>query len=284
MTSRVSRTPGKLLVKRRSSSYERRKSKLQSLDLLTGKEIVLVYFDPYLAIDCNNNDNQWIGENLYIPARVIREEEDYNVVALQNGDIFKMPSNGIIKVTPQDDQGVDDILALSNFSEKSLIHTLRVRYARDDIYTFVGPILISINPYKWYKDLYTDDVMSKYHLKETSEPHLFVLTENAYSNLMKSRSCSKAQDQSIIISGESGSGKTECTKVIMSYLARITIMDNEMHAKNKNNATYSKVFASIGALENRILNANPLLEAFGNAKVLYNFSNSSSFLKLLSTI
>ena len=149
MTSRVSRTPGKVLVKRRSLSYERRKNRV-TLDLVTGKEIVLVYFDPYCALDCNNNDNQWLGENLYQPARVIKEEENFVVVALQNGDIFKMPIDSIVRVTSQDDQGVDDILQLHDFSEKSLIHTLRVRYARDDIYTFVGPILISINPDKWY--------------------------------------------------------------------------------------------------------------------------------------
>ena len=63
----------------------------------------------------------------------------------------------------QDDHGVDDILSLREFSEKSLIHTLRSRYTRDDIYTFVGPILISINPYKWFKDLYTESSMIEYH-------------------------------------------------------------------------------------------------------------------------
>ena len=232
---RTGRTPGKVLVKRRSSSYEKRKSRVMSVDLVTGKEIVLVYFDPLNAIDCNQfiDNQQWLGEFLYSPARVIKEEDNHVIVALQNGDLIKMKSDSIVKVTNQDDKGVDDILQLHNFSEKSLIHTLRVRYQRDDIYTWVGPILISINPYKWFKDLYSEDIMTKYHDKETCEPHLFILTENAYSNLMKNRNCQKGQNQSIIISGESGAGKTEATKVIMSYLARITVMDNNNESKNK---------------------------------------------------
>jgi len=135
-----------------------------TVDIVTGRELLSVYFDPSKALDCSNHDRDWLGEHMYAPASVIKEDGDGVVsVKLANGDVFKMPGSAIVKVTEQDDSGVDDILRLRDFSEMSLIHSLRVRYARDDIYTFVGPILISINPYKWFRDLYNVQTMSEYH-------------------------------------------------------------------------------------------------------------------------
>lgn len=104
-------------------------------------------------------------------------------------------------------------------------------------------------------------------------PHLFVLAENAYTALMSSTSSTnpkvKPRDQSIIISGESGAGKTEATKFIMSYLARITAMDTSS----------STADLRVGELEQKVLNTNPILEAFGNARTLRN-DNSSRFGKV----
>ena len=105
------------------------------------------------------------------------------------------------------------------------MHTLRTRYTRDEIYTFVGPILISINPYKWFKDLYSEQTMIAYNAKRRGElpPHLFVVADSAYNALMKyarGEAFSPVKNQSIIISGESGAGKTEATKVIMTFLAQ----------------------------------------------------------------
>jgi len=135
-----------------------------TVDIVTGRELLSVYFDPSKALDCPSNDRDWLGEHMYAPASVIKEDADGVVsVRLANGDVFKMPGNSLVKVTEQDDSGVEDILRLRDFSEMSLIHTLRVRYSRDDIYTFVGPILISINPYKWFRDLYSVPTMSEYH-------------------------------------------------------------------------------------------------------------------------
>jgi myosin heavy subunit len=163
---------------------------------------------------------------------------------------------------------VDDILKLCEFSEMSLLHSLRVRYARDDIYTFVGPILISINPYKKIPNFYGDEQIVEYHNssghRRAVPPHIFVIAEAAYTSLMLSVSQDCARNQAIIISGESGSGKTESTKVIMSYLARITLAGSRTKSM------------TIGELEQRVLNTNPILEAFGNAKTLRN-DNSSRF-------
>ena len=108
-------------------------------------------------------------------------------------------------------------------------------------------------------------------------PHLFVLAENAYTALMNSTNNTnpntKPKDQTIIISGESGAGKTEATKFIMSYLARITAIDTAQEP-GKVDADHS-----VGELEQRVLNTNPILEAFGNARTLRN-DNSSRFGKV----
>ncbi len=110
-------------------------------------------------------------------------------------------------------------------------------------------------------------------------PHLFVLAENAYTALMNSTNNTnpntKPKDQTIIISGESGAGKTEATKFIMSYLARITAIDTAQEPGKVD----SHRDHSVGELEQRVLNTNPILEAFGNARTLRN-DNSSRFGKV----
>jgi Myosin head (motor domain) len=135
-----------------------------NIDIVTGRELINVYFDPQRALDAEGIDDDWLATHLYEPASIIKEDNGILTVRLVAGErVFKMTSGS--QVTEQDAEGVDDILKLREFSEMSLIHSLRVRYARDDIYTFVGPILISINPYKWFKDLYSEESMAEYHQK-----------------------------------------------------------------------------------------------------------------------
>ena len=138
-------------------------SRRVAVDIVTGKNVVSVYFDPSEAVDFESKDESWLGKYLYDPAVVVKDDGDILSVKLSNGEVYKINSKAAVKVTEQDDAGVDDILMVSEFSEKSLIHSLRTRYGRDDIYTLVGPILISINPYKWFKDLYDDNTMAQYH-------------------------------------------------------------------------------------------------------------------------
>ena len=104
-------------------------------------------------------------------------------------------------------------------------------------------------------------------------PHLFAVAENSYRALMASATKPKCKNQSIIISGESGAGKTEATKLIMSFLARITTecCSGDTPAQSDT--------VKIGELEQKVLNTNPVLEAFGNAKTLRN-DNSSRFGKV----
>ena len=262
-----------------------------NVDIVTGKELISVYFDPTKAIgsEINNRSTEWIGLNLYAPAAVIKEENNTLTVRLPGGEVMKM-SDGV-RVTENDDEGVEDILKLKDFSEMSLLHTLRNRYFHDEIYTFVGPILISINPYKRISGIYDEPMMTRYHHKKQGEcsPHLFVIAENSYNNLMASVLTNKPLSQSIIISGESGAGKTEATKVIMSYLARITTLDATTAVTSTGNITKTASHSAssqddhdsshLGELEQKVLNTNPILEAFGNARTLRN-DNSSRFGKV----
>ncbi|KDO28056.1 hypothetical protein SPRG_20216 [Saprolegnia parasitica CBS 223.65] len=162
---------------------------------------------------------------------------------------------------------IDDLLTLSDLSEENLLRSLHSRYEHDLIYTFVGPILISINPYRVIDDIYSDATMDLYHKTSGgSKPHVFATVKTAYEELVLS-DVAKPSDQSIIISGESGAGKTETTKVIMRYLARVA-------------SGQSSGAATDGSLEQKVLDSNPLLESFGNAKTLRN-DNSSRFGKFI---
>eukprot|EP01035_Chromulina_nebulosa_P002488 gene2488-3367_t len=269
-----------LLKKKTNSAVSVRRV---NVDILTGKEAVSAYFDPSKSVDCDVNDSEWMGENLFIPAIIIKDDNGLVSMRLPSGEVYKMNTADVVRVTDNDDEGVDDILKLRDFSEMSLIHTLRVRYFRGAIYTFVGPILVSINPYKYIKGIYSEKTMASYHSADKNyvlAPHLFSIADSSYSALMHRKSPSgKARDQSIIISGESGSGKTESTKVVMSYLARITAMDTVSSAPIIS-ASSEKPLFNVGELEQRVLDTNPLLEAFGNARTLRN-DNSSRFGKFI---
>ena len=121
-----------------------------------------------------------------------------------------------------------------------------------------------------------------------------MLAENAYTSLTATPTTvaahsNKAKDQTIIISGESGAGKTEATKFIMSYLARITAIDSAVHITPRDGMGEApeqlecEVEESMGQLEQRVLNTNPILEAFGNARTLRN-DNSSRFGKVITNL
>ena len=131
--------------------------------------------------------------------------------------------------------GVEDLLSLGDFTEGALLHNIRVRYGKDMIYTAIGmPILISVNPYQNLPGLYDSKAIKKYRKaagnannsgagSSTSSlagsslpPHLYSMAQQAYQTLLRDRKA-----QSIIISGESGAGKTEATKIILRYLANI---------------------------------------------------------------
>ncbi|XP_050694860.1 unconventional myosin-XV-like isoform X6 [Eriocheir sinensis] len=153
--------------------------------------------------------------------------------------------------------GVDDMISLSDLNEASLLWNLKIRYDKEMIYTYTGSILVAVNPYRMF-DIYGLDMVKKYEgqILGTLPPHIFAIGSAAYSRMSKD-----STNQCVVISGESGAGKTESTKLIMQYLAAVN--------KSQSNL-----------ITEQILEASPLLESFGNAKTVKN-DNSSRFGKYL---
>ncbi len=185
------------------------------------------------------------------------------------------------------------MLLLGDLDQQTLLHNTRVRHSKDSIYTFIGmPILIAMNPYRSLK-IYNDETIKfykEYFLRLRTnpsdipepKPHLYHIAEAAYQDMINER-----KNQSIIISGESGSGKTESTKIILKYLAVSSLHSFDSLKQNSNNnfLNGSKANNEINSnnnsnnnnitVEKQVLDSNPLLEAFGNAKTVKN--NNSSF-------
>ncbi|KAJ6496503.1 myosin 5 [Mycena vitilis] len=167
----------------------------------------------------------------------------------------------------------DDLATLSHLNEPSVLHTIRNRYAQHSIYTYSGIVLIAVNPFQRVT-LYGPDIIQAYAGRKRGElePHLFAIAEDAYTAMRK-----EGEGQTIIVSGESGAGKTESAKFIMRYLASVNPPDVAAKAKTKFSLDDSS------EIERQILATNPILEAFGNAKTTRN-DNSSRFGKYIQIL
>ncbi|KAI0029309.1 myosin 5 [Vararia minispora EC-137] len=167
----------------------------------------------------------------------------------------------------------DDLATLSHLNEPSVLHTIRNRYAQHSIYTYSGIVLIAMNPFQRVT-LYGPEIIQAYSGRRRGElePHLFAIAEDAYTAMRK-----EGMGQTIIVSGESGAGKTESAKFIMRYLASVNPPDSGAKAKTKASLDESS------EVEKQILATNPVLEAFGNAKTTRN-DNSSRFGKYIQIL
>ncbi|XP_075770834.1 myosin-IIIb-like isoform X3 [Pelodiscus sinensis] len=154
----------------------------------------------------------------------------------------------------------EDLAALEELDEAKLLHSLSGRFQQQRIYTYIGDILIAMNPFQSLP-LYEKPVSEKYqnYDKGTLPPHIFAIADRAYQAML-GRLATGPQNQCIVISGESGAGKTESTKLLLQHI---------MHLCKGNSQ-----------LEQQILQVNPLLEAFGNAQTVMN-DNSSRFGKYI---
>ncbi|KIY64820.1 hypothetical protein CYLTODRAFT_432472 [Cylindrobasidium torrendii FP15055 ss-10] len=179
--------------------------------------------------------------------------------AIANND-RKLPP---LRNAPEFDD-VEDLASIPHLNEPSLLRVIQARYAQEKIYTFSGIVLVAVNPFTKVP-LYGADAIKKYSGKsrENLEPHLFSIAEETYTAMRQTR-----RSQTVIISGESGAGKTESAKYIMRYLASVSERASGGGAST---------------VERRILATNPILEAFGNAKTMRN-DNSSRFGKYIQIL
>ncbi|XP_077392936.1 unconventional myosin-Ib isoform X4 [Festucalex cinctus] len=155
--------------------------------------------------------------------------------------------------------GVGDMVLLEPLSEDSLLANLRKRFDHNEIYTYIGSVVISMNPYRSLP-IFSPEKVEEYRNRNFYElsPHIYALADEAYRSLRD-----QDKDQCILITGESGAGKTEASKLVMSYVAAVCGKGQE-----------------VNKVKEQLLQSNPVLEAFGNAKTVRN-DNSSRFGKYM---
>jgi len=158
------------------------------------------------------------------------------------------------------DKEYPDLCQLPDLNEQTLLDNLRARFLAGNIYTYVGSILIALNPFKFYP-IYNPKYVKLYQNRRLGPdipPHIFAIADAAYHCMLKEK-----KNQCIVISGESGSGKTESTNFLLHHLTAL-----------------SQKGSHGSGVEQTILSAGPVLEAFGNAKTAHN-NNSSRFGKFI---
>merc|ERR1719187_1225287 len=177
------------------------------------------------------------------------------------------------KMNPPKYDKQEDMADLTCLNEASVLHNIKERYYSGLIYTYSGLFCVVVNPYKRLP-IYTEKIIDIYKGKKRHEvpPHVFAITDIAYRSMLQDR-----EDQSILCTGESGAGKTENTKKVIQYLAYVAASKpkGSSHAPTSNDGGLN-----FGELEQQLLKANPILEAFGNAKTVKN-DNSSRFGKFI---
>uniref|UniRef100_A0A8C2VCK6 Myosin heavy chain 15 n=1 Tax=Chinchilla lanigera TaxID=34839 RepID=A0A8C2VCK6_CHILA len=218
---------------------------------------------PATAFD--GKEKCWVcdGKNAYIEAEVKGSEADGNIlVETKDGRVRDVKQDSIQQMNSEKSDMIEDVAKLTHLNEASVLHTLRRRYEHWVIHTYSGLSCVTLNPYKWLP-VYQKEVMAAYRGKRRSAapPHIFAVADHAFQVMLHSR-----ENQSILFTGESGSGKTVNTKHILQYFATVAAM-TESRKK-------------LGTLEDQIVQVNPILEAFGNAKTLRN-DNSSRFGKFI---
>merc|ERR1719418_35553 len=195
---------------------------------------------------------------------ILENDDGTKAVVMCGHEKKTFKSSEVGQVNPPKFEMCEDMANLTFLNDASVFWNLKVRFCAKLIYTYSGLFCIVVNPYKRYP-IYTGTVVKMYLGKRKNEvpPHLWAITETAYRNML-----TNTKDQSMLITGESGAGKTENTKKVISYLAAVA-------APKKKPGQEKKV-----ALEDQIVATNPILESYGNAKTSRN-DNSSRFGKFI---
>uniref|UniRef100_A0A8C9U0Z7 Myosin, heavy chain 6, cardiac muscle, alpha n=1 Tax=Scleropages formosus TaxID=113540 RepID=A0A8C9U0Z7_SCLFO len=201
----------------------------------------------------------------YIKGKIISKDGGKVTVKKEDGTTVTVKEADVHPQNPPKFDKIEDMAMFTFLHEPAVLFNLKERYAAWMIYTYSGLFCVTVNPYKWLP-VYDKEVVIAYRGKKRSEapPHIFSISDNAYQYMLTDR-----ENQSILITGESGAGKTVNTKRVIQYFASIAAVGSG-----------GKKDTSKGTLEDQIIQANPALEAFGNAKTLRN-DNSSRFGKFI---
>ncbi|KAG6591992.1 Myosin-2, partial [Cucurbita argyrosperma subsp. sororia] len=214
------------------------------------EEIISYFLHKKLRVWCQIPSGQWelgtIQSNSGAEASVM----------LSNNKVINVSTVDLLPTNPDIVEGVDDLVQLGYLNEPSVVNSLQQRFSRDEIYCNAGSVLIAVNPLKDTMK-YGDGLITAYRERVMNDPHVYAVADAAYSGMMQDE-----VNQSIIISGESGAGKTETAKAALQYLTAL---------------------GGGSGIVDRIPRANVILEAFGNAKTSRN-NNASRFGKLIEIL
>ncbi|XP_013100165.1 myosin heavy chain, muscle isoform X18 [Stomoxys calcitrans] len=215
----------------------------------------------------DSKKNCWVPDEKegYLLGEIKATKGDVVSVGLPGGETKDFKKDKLQQVNPPKYEKAEDMSNLTYLNDASVLHNLRQRYYNKLIYTYSGLFCVAINPYKRYP-VYTNRCAKMYRGKRRNEvpPHIFAISDGAYVDMLTNH-----VNQSMLITGESGAGKTENTKKVIAYFATVGASTKKDESqKNK------------GSLEDQVVQTNPVLEAFGNAKTVRN-DNSSRFGKFI---
>ncbi|KAK7940464.1 hypothetical protein WMY93_003790 [Mugilogobius chulae] len=205
-------------------------------------------------------------EDMYVKGKLVKREGGKATVETLTGKTVTVKEDDIHPMNPPKFDKIEDMAMMTHLNEPAVLYNLKERFASWMIYTYSGLFCVVVNPYKWLP-VYDAVVVGAYRGKKRIEapPHIFSISDNAYQFMLTDR-----ENQSVLITGESGAGKTVNTKRVIQYFATIAVAGSKKETAGKIQ----------GSLEDQIIAANPLLEAYGNAKTVRN-DNSSRFGKFI---
>ncbi|XP_076442373.1 myosin heavy chain, striated muscle-like isoform X3 [Babylonia areolata] len=201
--------------------------------------------------------------------------EEITVKLVKNNETKTFKKDDIQQMNPPKFEKIEDMANMTYLNEASVLYNLKSRYSAGMIYTYSGLFCVAVNPYRRLP-IYTQSVIDKYRGKRRTEmpPHLFSIADNAYQYMLQDR-----ENQSMLITGESGAGKTESTKKVIMYFAHVAA-NQQLREQQRQQQQVLHTSPYVGSLEDQIIQANPVLEAYGNAKTVRN-NNSSRFGKFI---
>ncbi|XP_056241618.1 myosin-7-like [Seriola aureovittata] len=206
----------------------------------------------------------WMPDDVeaYTEVEIRELNGDKTTVETKDGRFLIVKEDDLQPMNPPKFDMLEDMAMLTHLNEASVLFNLRRRYSMWMIYTYSGLFCVTVNPYKWLP-VYSAEVVTAYKGRRRADtpPHIYAIADNAYSDLLQNR-----ENQSMLITGESGAGKTVNTKRVIQYFAIVAALGENVKKG--------------GSLEDQIIEANPAMEAFGNAKTIRN-DNSSRFGKFI---